>query len=100
METLPDDEFGEGKEYARQHGYRGFLAAPLLKDGRAIGAIQLRRTLPGAFGPREVELVQTFAAQAVIAIENVRLFNETKEALDQQTAVADVLRVISESPFD
>src|SRR5438445_3180360 len=100
METLPDDEFGEGKEYARKHGYRGFLAAPLLKDGRAIGAIQLRRTLPGAFGPREVELVQTFAAQAVIALDNVRLFNETKEALERQTATAEVLQAISGSPTD
>src|SRR3989449_838305 len=100
MEALPDDEFGEGKEYARQHGYRGFLAAPLLKEGRAIGAIQLRRTLPGAFGPQEVELVQTFAAQAVIALDNVRLFNETKEALERQTATAEVLKVISESPTD
>src|SRR5438445_3529708 len=100
METLPDDEFGEGKEYARKHGYRGFLAAPLLKDGRAIGAIQLRRTVPGAFGPREVELVQTFAAQAVIALDNVRLFNETKEALERQTATAEVLQAISGSPTD
>src|SRR3989441_4887723 len=100
MEALPDDEFGEGKEYARQHGYRGFLAAPLLKEGRAIGAIQLRRALPGAFGPQEVERVQTFAAQAVIALDNVRLFNETKEALERQTATAEVLKVISESPTD
>ncbi|TMK73838.1 MAG: GAF domain-containing protein, partial [Actinobacteria bacterium] len=100
MEELPEDEFGEGKAYAKDHGYRGFLAAPLLKGGRAIGAIQLRRTLPGAFGPREIKLVETFAAQAVIAIENTRLFNETKNALDQQTATADVLKAISRSAFD
>ncbi|TME26659.1 MAG: GAF domain-containing protein, partial [Chloroflexi bacterium] len=100
MEELPEDEFGEGKAYAKDHGYRGFLAAPLLKGGRAIGAIQLRRTLPGAFGPREIELVETFAAQAVIAIENTRLFNETKNALEQQTATADVLKAISRSAFD
>ena len=100
MEALSDEEFNEGKQYAREHGFRAFLAAPLMKDGRAIGAIQLRRTQPGAFAPREVDLVQTFAAQAVIALQNVRLFNETKEALEWQTAIAEILRVISSSPTD
>ena len=100
MEQLPDDEFGEGKAYARVHGYRGFLAAPLLKDGHAIGAIQLRRASPGAFSPAQVELIQTFAAQAVIALDNVRLFHETKEALARQTAVSEVLATISRSVFD
>jgi len=100
MEALSDEEFDEGKQYAREHGFRAFLAAPLMKDGRAIGAIQLRRTQPGAFAPREVDLVQTFAAQAVIALQNVRLFNETKEALERQTAIAEILRVISSSPTD
>src|SRR5205823_10809165 len=93
-------EVGGGKEYGRMHCCRGFLAAPLVRDGRVIGAIQLRRTLPGAFGPREVELVQTYAAQAVIALDNVRLFNETKEALERQTATAEVLQAISGSPPD
>ena len=100
MEELPEDEFGEGKAYAREHGYRAFLAAPLLKDGRAIGAIQLRRSAPGAFSATQVDLVQTFAAQAVIALDNVRLFHETKEALARQTAVSDVLATISRSVFD
>src|SRR5438445_3501728 len=90
MEALPDREFDEGKKYAREHGYRGFLATPLLKDDRAIGAIQLRRKDVGAFSQREVDLVQTFAAQAVIALDNVRLLNETKDSLDQQTAIADI----------
>ncbi len=100
MEALSDDEFGDGKQYAREMGYRAFLAAPLLKDGRAIGCIQLRRNEPGAFSPAQVDLVQTFAAQAVIALDNVRLFNETKEALRQQTATAEVLRSISRATFD
>jgi len=100
MQALGDEEFLDGKEYAREHGYRAFLAAPMLKDGRAIGAVQLRRNAPGEFSPAQVELVETFAAQAVIAIENVRLFNETKEALERQTAISDILRVISSSPTD
>ncbi|HEY8807659.1 MAG TPA: GAF domain-containing protein, partial [Candidatus Limnocylindria bacterium] len=100
MEALSDDEFGDGKQYAREMGYRAFLAAPLLKDGRAIGCIQLRRNEPGAFSPAQVDLVQTFAAQAVIALDNVRLFNETKESLERQTAVSDILKVISASPTD
>ena len=100
MEALPDEDFVEGKEYARAHGYRGFLAAPLLKDGRAIGAIQLRRVRTGAFSPPEIELVQTFAAQAVIALDNVRLFNETKEALERQTSISDVLQTIGRAAFD
>ncbi|HYR93934.1 MAG TPA: GAF domain-containing protein, partial [Methylomirabilota bacterium] len=100
METLDEGEYAEGKEYARRHGYRAFLAAPLRTDGRAIGAIQLRRNTVGAFSPQEVDLVETFAAQAVIAIENVRLFNETKESLEQQTAVSEVLKTISRTVFD
>ncbi len=100
MEALSDEEFTDGKAYAREMGYRAFLAAPLLKDGRAIGCIQLRRNAPGEFSPVQVDLVQTFAAQAVIAIENVRLFNETTEALDQQTATSDILKVIATSPND
>jgi PAS domain S-box-containing protein len=86
------------RENSIQHGFRAQLNAPMLKDGHAIGCICLRRREPGAFTPRQIALLETFAAQAVIAIENVRLFTELNESLEQQTASADVLRVISQSP--
>ena len=80
--------------------FRTILIAPLLREDTAIGAIVMRRQEARLFSDRQVELLQTFAAQAAIAIENVRLFNETKEALEQQTATAEILKVISSSPTD
>ena len=66
---------------------RAVLSVPLMREGGAYGAIVLARHEPGLFAPDQVALVQTFARQAAIAIDNVRLFNETKEALEQQTRV-------------
>jgi len=85
---------------ARARGYRSLLVVPMMRESKAIGAINITRPEPGAFTDPQVKLLQAFADQAVIAIENVRLFNETKEALERQTATAEILKVISSSPTD
>jgi GAF domain-containing protein/anti-sigma regulatory factor (Ser/Thr protein kinase) len=103
VDVLNDPLF-QPKEAAREaaqiSGYRGCLGVPMVRDEQVVGAIFVARKQPGLFSDAQVQLLKTFADQAVIAIENVRLFNETKNSLEQQTATADVLKVISRSTFD
>jgi len=96
---LLDSEYPDALN-ARRLGLRAVLAVPLIREGKAYGAILLWRREPGLFSSSQVALVETFAQQVAIAIHNVRLFNETKEALEQQTATSEVLRVISQSQID
>ena len=88
------------RDLARLRGFRSVLFTPLMNQGVPVGMISVTRAEPGAFAADHVQLLQTFADQAVIAIENARLFNETRQALERQTATADVLKVIAGSPSD
>jgi two-component system, NtrC family, sensor kinase len=95
-----DAEFPEAKARGIAMGLRTVLDTPLLREGIAIGAIHVRRREVRPFSDRQIKLLETFADQAVIAIENVRLFKELKESLEQQTATSEILGVIARSPTD
>ena len=101
------DDFARGREFAQRFGHRTILAVPLLREDRATGCILIRRTEVKPFEQKDVALLMTFADQAAIAIENVRLFEaeqqrtrELAELLEQQTATAEVLKIIGRSTFD
>src|SRR4051812_22200410 len=101
---FPDSEAEDvpelNRDLARLRGFRSVLFMPLMNRGTPVGMISVTRAEPGAFAPDLVQLLQTFADQAVIAIENTRLFNETRETLERQTATADILKVMAASPSD
>src|SRR5262249_38104554 len=105
-DVLDDPEY-RTQDFASAMGIRSVLSVPMMREGRPIGVVTVYKTEPGPFSGSQVGLLQTFADQAVIAVENTRLFNELDrrnraltESLEQQTATSDILRVISQSQRD
>jgi signal transduction histidine kinase len=99
VDLLSDPEYTFTEAQKLGQG-RAILAVPLLREANPVGALALQRNEPRAYSGKQIELVETFADQAVIALENARLLSELRESLQQQTATADVLKVISRSTFD
>ena len=102
-----ETEYPEGDKWAQIYGYQMTCSVPLLREGKAIGVIIIRRRKPHLFNSKQIALMETFASQAVIAIENVRLFHELQmrnqevtESLEYQTATSDILSIIAENPTD
>jgi two-component system NtrC family sensor kinase len=93
-------EFAAGAQNFLTSGNRAITIMPMMRGNEAIGLLSVVRLVPGPLSDKQIAVLRTFAAQAVIAIENTRVLNELRESLQQQTATADVLKVISRSTFD